>query len=446
MKRGWEAHKTTNLADARSYVRQYAPYLSPTLYGLIPTPMEGLRELAGGPLAVTDRLVLYYEPEWVAEMGTIVLATGLAHECLHDQLRHVARSKLYPNKKRWNQAGDLFINGSMRTQMKPVNRNGAQKNEPMWEFPDWALMPERYNFPIGLTADAYYALLEKLPGKKGDGGSGETGEGEGSTILCGTCGGVAGNPLSQELESRLNQEKGRSEAECKAIAKNTAQQLQKHMEGTSRGNLPGSWAELIQMSDEVFVVPWRAKLSNIARYSIGAARVGGLDYSMRRPSKRSALRGIPLPGLIAYDPDIIFIVDSSRSMGHQQLADALRVVSDVMLQTGIRNAWFMEADVGKQRDPIRVNASDLRNMEIRGRGGTDFRPAIEFVDKKFKPRPNITFYITDGDGNGVAPPEPPPNMHFVWCVVPSGWSRRPANWGDYVSLSDVVQKEEETED
>lgn len=439
MKRGWDAHKKTTLADARAYVRQYAPYLAPTLYGLIPTPMEGLTELAGGPLAVTDRLVMYYEPKWIEEASTIVLATGLAHECLHDQLRHVVRGKNYPDKKRWNWAGDLFINGSMRDQKKTVNRGGQTASEPLWEFPDWALMPgtPKFPFPIGLTADKYYELLE-------DEFSGDVGGKGKDIILCGSCGGVAGNPLSIELETRLNQEKGRSESECRAIAKNTARQIQKHMEGPGRGTLPGAWAELIQMSDDVFNVPWRSKLGNVARYAIGAARTGGLDYSRRRPSRRSYLRGFPLPGLIAYDPEILYIVDSSGSMGLKQLSDALRICSDVMVQTGIRRAWFMEADVGKQRDPIPVTAADLRTLEIKGRGGTDFRPAIKFADETFKPRPHVTIYITDGDGD--APTQPPPNMHFIWCIVRSGWSKRPANWGDLIWLDDTFQGKEEEDD
>lgn len=447
-KRGWttQTRKASNLALARAYVMQYAPYLSATLYGLIPTPTPGLTAFAGGPLAVTERLVLYFEPEWIESVSVQVLATGLAHECLHDQLRHVARGKSYPDKKQWNRAGDLFINGTMRTQMKQVRRDNGVQSEPMWEFPEWTLMPEKYGFPVGLSADEYYRLLDQLPKKSAGalgpqpGNGGGEGDEKGSDpkdqeIMCGSCGGVAGNPLSDELEGGLNHDHGRSEADCRSIAKSTAQQIQKYMEThQGRGNIPGQWAELIQISDEVFVVPWRSKLSNLTRYSISRARTGGLDYSRRRASKRSYLRGIQLPSLIAYDPNVFFLLDSSGSMGSKQLSDALRICSDVLVQTGVTEAWFMEADTTSKREPIKVRPRDLRKLEILGRGGTDFRPAIQFIDEEFKPRPSIVIYLTDGDGQ--APEVPPAGINFIWCVVPTPYARKPAEWGELIWLND----------
>lgn len=450
--RGWTAHKNSNLALARAYVKQYAPYLSPTLYGLVPSPVEGLVELAGGPLAVTERLVLYYEPKWVESVSTIVLATGLAHECLHDQLRHVARSKAYRDRKRFNSAGDLFINASMRSQKKTVRRGGTGTvNEPMWEFPEWALMPEQFGFPVGLTADEYYRLLEdyekKNPPKKtppgtillvGNGGD-EQNEDEHQHqqgIMAGCCGGVAGNPLSRELESKYDHDKGRSESDCKAIARETARAIVEHMKSSAgRGSLPGSWAELVDISETVFPVPWRAELANVSRLVIGNCRTGGLDFSMRRPSKRSYLRGIRLPGLVSYDPEIFFIVDSSGSMGTPQLSDSLRIISDVLAQTGISKAWFMEADTHGRRDPIQVTTRDLRHVEIAGRGGTDFRPAIELVDE-FKPRPQIVFYLTDGDG--AVPAMAPRNIHFIWCIVPTPYKNADKPWGRVIVLDDLL--------
>lgn len=404
--------------------------------------------MAGGPLAVTERLVMYYEPEWVEEVEVEVLATGLAHECLHSQLQHVQRGKRYADKKRWNIAGDLFINGTMRDikRMRKVNgKPQADATTLLWKFPEWAHMPEDYGFEKGLTADVYYRLLEefeqsgKQPGQpgagEGDSRKGSKGDPGGHHhILKGCCGGVAGNPLSDELEGKLNQEKGRSEADVHIIAKATAKAIKAHMESAEgRGTLPGSFAEFIDISEKVFHVPWRAKLANITRYSIGKARIGGLDYSRRRPSKRSYTRGVILPGLIGYDPEVVFIVDSSVSMGPQQLADALRVCVDVLQQAGITSARWMEADVEHKREPLRVNIRDLMHVEIRGRGGTDFRPACKTAEE-LQPKPHIVIYITDGDG--PAPKTPPPGIHFIWVIVPSPWRRLPATWGDHVVLEE----------
>lgn len=444
--RGWSAqHRASNLVLARLYVKLNAPYLSPTLFGLIPTPVPELRAMVGGPLAVTDRLVMYFDPEWVESVSVQILATGLAHECMHVQLEHVTRGTRYPDKKRWNIAGDLFINGSMSTVTHTVRDRSTQKatRKLLWEFPEWAHMPEDYGFEKGLTADAYYRLLEQKGDKKkepkDDGGFGGK-----PHIMGGCCGGAAGNPLSQELEGRQNQEKGRSEANVYSIAKATAREIKQHMEsGVGRGTLPGEWAELVDISEKEFEVPWRTKLANITRFSLGRARVGGLDYSKRRLSKRSYVRGIALPSLIGYDPEVLFIVDSSGSMGGEQLADAVKVCADVLSQTGVTSARWMEADVEHKREPMRVSVRDLHSIEIRGRGGTDFRPAIKQAESML-PKPHIVFYLTDGDG--PAPAEPPLGIHFIWVIVPSSWARIPARWGDVVLLTDHLPPQAEYED
>lgn len=463
--RGWAAQaKASNLTLARAYVKQYAPYMSSTLYGLIPSPVDHLTEIVGGPMGVTDRLVLYYDPAWVNSSSVLVVATGLMHECMHAQLKHMKRGQAYEDPKRFNRAGDLFINGSMRNQQKQVRSvtKGASTStniatELMWEFPDWALMPEKYGFPEGLSADEYYKLLEKFEQKQGGksgkgagdgteakgagGGAGDQDDKDGKDdspkILSGCCGGIAGNPLSHELEKTQNKDKGRSEADCKTIARETARAIKQHMESQQgRGTLPGSWAELVEMSDAVFDVPWRTKLANMARLSIGRIRTGGLDYSMRRISKRSYLRGINLPGLIAYDPNLMFIVDSSGSMGTEQLADALRVMSDVMIQTGIQKAWFLDADTHARREPVLLSAHELRSVEFLGRGGTDFRPAINLVDTGFTPRPHLVVYLTDGAG--VATATCPNGIQFIWCIVPTPFKAKPAEWGEIIELDDLV--------
>lgn len=426
--KGWAAHgHGSTMSLARAYVRQYAPYLTSTLYAFVPTPVEGLTQLAGGPLAVTDRLVLLFDPEWVASVDVEELAFGLSHEVYHDQLRHVRRSAAYPDKRRWNHAGDLFINGMMNKQKRRTKTGEV----PLWNIPDWVYMPSKFGFPDGLTADEYYKLLEQTKDKHPPPpppGS--------SSVGCGTCGGIAGNPLGDAIEQQYNEQKGRSEADCKSIARSTSKAIQEYMLGPGRGTSPGDWSAFFDMSEETYVVPWPRLLANTMRVSINNARMGGFDYSMRRPSPRSYLRGIPLPSLISYEPEIAFLVDSSGSMGEGQIGTALRICSDVLRQTGIRTAWFMEVDAATQRKPTRVKAQDLRHMEIKGGGGTNFTPGIEYM-QQFRPQISTLFYLTDGDG--TAPKMEPKEFKTVWCVVPSTWARRPAEWGTLVVLGETQE-------
>lgn len=445
---GWD-RADDKLPLARAYVKLQAPYFSATLYALVPTPYVGLTQLAGGPLAVTERLVLLYEPSWLQEISVLTLATGLGHECLHAQLKHINRGKAYPDPKRFNRAADLFINGTMANQTRSLrtkdNGNQVIKQAPLWDFPEWALMPSQFGFENGLTADEYYKLLEQHEAKEhskqkqcgcGDGdGPGQPGGAAQGKIMAGCCGGIAGNPLQKELEQSVNNQVGRSEADCRQIARKTAADIKAHLEGPGRGTMPGAWSELIEISDTPFHVPWTTKLARATRSLLGNIQRGGMDYSMRRPSKRSTLVGFPRPGLVAYEPTIWLVVDSSASMGKGNLGDALRVCVDVMRQTGVIGVWYMEADTTVQKPPTLVSVRDLYRMEVKGRGGTDFRPAIKMAEEA-RPRPSAVIYLSDGDG--TAPDTPPDGITFIWGIVPGSTRRAPASWGETVFLDDAV--------
>lgn len=417
------------LVLARSYVRLNAAYYSSTLYGLIPTPIEDLTTVAGGPLAVTERLVLFYEPAWVEAVSTKRLATGLAHEIMHHQLRHVSRGKNYSDQKRFNAAGDLVINQLLRTQQRRVKNGTSITTELLWDVgPDW-LFPEKYGLPEGLTADQYYHLLEGKVMPE-------------PTLGAGCCGGIAGNTKNKGLEEEQDAQRGRSQSECAHIARTTAKDLQSAMKGDGRGLMPGNWGEFVTVSDDHFNVPWRKELPNVLRTSIGQMRSGGYDYSLRRPSGRSYLRGWPLPGLVAYDPEIAFVLDSSGSMGIPQLSDAMRIFGDVLKQTGIQSAWFLEADAEAQRLPHRVRARNFATMTIKGRGGTDFTPVINGFEQrsmagKRMPKIDLLLYVTDGDGG--APPVAPRNFKVIWCIVRSSWSRQAAEWGKTIFIDDLPE-------
>lgn len=407
----------------------------------------------GGPLAVSEQLVLYYEPGWVENEDELVLATGLAHEVWHDQLNHCARGKNFSRPDIFNQAADLWINQVLRKQTKTVNGD----EEPMWKVPDWFLVPEQYGFPLGLSADQYYELLihreeegggedddddceGDSEGEGGEGGEGGDDEGKGKggkgkkMVGGGCCGGIAGNPLSRELEKQTDESMGRSDAECQNIRKNTSHEVKKAMEASAGcGDMPGEYSELIKLDDEASTIPWTAKLQRVVRYTVGNVKVGGLDYSRRRPSKRSFLRGIQLPGLVKREFTILFVLDTSGSMGYKQLSAGLKEVVGVLRQTGVDFAWLLESDAAVAAEPKRVTISDLYEYEMHGRGGTDFRPAFDAA-RKLKPKPDIIIYITDGDG--PAPKEAPIDFATIWCVVPTPHGRRPADWGELVVISD----------
>lgn len=416
-----------------------APYFRPALYSLIPTPIEDLTALIGGPMAVTDRLLLLYEPAWVeGEADMTEVATGIGHEIFHYLLHHVARGQAYPDPQKFNLAADLFINDVMRKQFRKTIIDGAEVQVPIWKLPAWVALPEKYGLAPGLSADQYYHLLKDEEKKDGD-GSGGDGKGDkddkskgkqsrGKT-MAGNCGGIAGNP--NQLEKGLHEEKGRTEGESRAARKETLHLLNE-AEKTQPGTLPGQMSEVLKFSNLPPLVPWEQHMRNITGYVIGMAKSGGLDYSRARPSRRSYLRGWPIPGLVKREFTILIVVDTSASMGAQQLQSAVIEIVGVLRQTGCSDVYLLMVDAAIHGEPRKVSLRDLEELKLEGRGGTSFIPAFE-VAEKMKPRPDVVIYMTDGDG--VAPKVPPRDTHVIWCIVPTPYGRKPADWGHVVVVS-----------
>lgn len=433
------------MGTARAYVLSRSPYLSSIIYGFMPTPLPGIRTML-----CTPGMILGYDPAWAESASIEELGADIMHETEHFARRHFWRQGI-AHKDLFNIGGDLAINPSLR--------DGG------WKLAKDAIFPGEGSFadlPVGRTTEEYYDLLvqkrqmQPQPSKKpGAGPSGVglgAGEGEGTDAGAGTegahvgagsCGGIAGNPLDiEKVLEAMPDVVPRTELEVQAIVIRAAKDFRDHMQkqaAAGRGNIPSFMAEFLKVLDEDPVVPWQEELAAISHDCVGTLQSGGDDYSLRRPSKRSYLRGgILRPGLVEYLPEVAFILDTSGSMGHPQLLGVAREVIGIMDALGIDEIWWCEADSSISQNWQRVHIDFFRDLVIHGRGGTDFRPAINSA-AELHPRPDLLFYGTDGDG--PAPAHPPPGMEVIWVLVPSHWNRAPAPWGHAVfATEDKDQK------
>lgn len=123
------------------------------------------------------------------------------------------------------------------------------------------------------------------------------------------------------------------------------------------------------------------------------------------------------------------ILDTSGSMGKDQLIAVIREAVGIMEALGIDEVWWCEADAAVAMNWQRVQLEFFKTLKIQGRGGTDFRPAIASAQELY-PQPDLLFYGTDGDG--TAPAQPPPGMEVVWCIVPGHYNKPAAPWGHTV--------------
>jgi predicted metal-dependent peptidase len=141
--------------------------------------------------------------------------------------------------------------------------------------------------------------------------------------------------------------------------------------------------------------------------------------------------GILLPGLIEQQYVPAMAWDTSASMGQRELEEVQAQSLALMKQTGVDFIWMAQADAKVQQDFKLRRLKDIGSINLKGRGGTDFRPTFARLEK-LRPRPDVFFYFTDGDG--TAPEKPPRGIPVIWVIV-SQYARKPADWGHMVVCS-----------
>lgn len=406
----------------RAVAIKKAPYWATLIRSFAYTPVPGYPTVG-----LTEGGVFFYGPEYVRKQNIDALAADVAHEALHWLHRHFARAGRLPAKDRftWNLAGDMAINPAL------VKAG--------WKLSPDSVFPKDYGFKDALTVEQYFSLLQKQgKGKrsvKGTQGSPEdspAGHGQEQEQEKGRCcGGAAGNPHNTELERKLDAECGRDEVEQRAILSIVAADIAGYVKNHGRGTVPGFLEEWAQALSGPPVIQWQDRLSALLHAYDGRIRGGQADYSLRRPSKSSLLRGIPRPGLVDYEPTFAFILDTSGSMDQNALVASMRECAGILTSMSVEEAWFAQVDTRVVSPFAMVPLQHFEGrVSFRGRGGTDFRPGFEAAIN-LRPKPDVIVYFTDGDGPA---PAAPPDTAVVWCLI-GAYVSDPAPWGEKVRVT-----------
>lgn len=383
------------LQQSRSYILSRYPYFHPTLLGFIPHHVKDI-----GTMFVTESMVLGVDMEWFGTLDVEIAAGCLIHEVMHI-LRDITRIDAMEDGEIAGYAFDMPINDDLKT-------FGIK-------LPEWVVYSSTHGLPPGLTGERYYELLKQKgvrPPRNRRVGSGN----------CGSC---AGHTEVHEID-----EQGHIPAEVQHFRKMGVNAIREHMSrgGFGRGDIPNSLKEILTFTGrEEAVIPWQQILGSKVDGAFGRIVHGHSDYSLRKPAKRSYAVGMVRPGLIGHVPDVCFIEDSSGSMGATQIKENRVEAANIMAQLGLDDIWFLNADIIVQTQPQRIGISDLKTLPVTGRGGTDFRPAIEQV-LKLRPVPDLCIYSTDGDGEAPLY-QPRAISEFIWLLAPGRWTRSPCNWG-----------------
>jgi predicted metal-dependent peptidase len=454
---------------ARVHAAECVGWFAPALYA---APLH-LSDALPAPAAIDRYGRVYFNPQWVARLygacgqDRHALVRQLAqvwyHEVAHWLREHEARAQaLHADARLWNLAADMEINDYLPEGMAYPSLGG----EPL------AVLPRRYNLPDGEIAEWYYQrLVERAREQAQAGGqqqsqagaqqqsqaggqqqsqaggqqqpppagspceqgepsdtapsprAGRAGVGAAPSPMSGMTGekaihwdegsGVHGQARPWELHADDPSTNALSDFDRQALQEEVARRIVEHQK--ERGTAPAGWlrwAEAILKPK----VNWREQLKRILRGVISEGLGHRLDYSYRRPHRRSAVyHPIYLPALQGeYKPRVACVVDTSGSISDRELMQSLAEVRAVLEALRIP-VTIIPCDAVPY-EAIRVfHGSDWLKVRqgLRGGGGTDMVAGLNAA-LALKPKPEAVIVLTDG--HTPFPSTRPKDTAVIWAV------------------------------
>lgn len=387
------------------------------------------------PTMATDGHRIVYDPAFASSLQPEELQAVLAHEVLHCALGHHCR-RGQRDPRLWNEAADLAINPLLVA-------NG-------FSLPAGALIDPTYD---NLSAEEIYARL--LQGNSGDansrplqlpqaanGGSGsspqptqgqqpaqepslenqperqpvnaaEVGTARTESPRPGGFGEVL-DATGEDARPASEAEKSRQQHEW-SIAAEQAMRSAKAC-GREAANLDRPLNESRRSKRD-----WRAILRDFV------AATTPSDYRWTPPNRRYIASGLYLPSVERNGTGAMVIaVDTSGSIGEDELEQFAGEISTIAEEAQPEAIHVVYCDAAVQAWQ-EFGPSEPIQLDPKGGGGTDFRPAFQWV-RENQIEPACLVYLTDLCCHSY--PEPP-EYPVLWVTD----SRRAAPFGETVQIS-----------
>ena len=347
------------LATARWLACKVVPYFSRGLWA-----MTFVESTDVPTLGISDSWVVYANPEYIGKCqrdGTLV--GELIHEVLHPTLRHSPRARMCcaTDHKHWNGAADAEldqrIEGLTHKWLKLVEER---------------VRPEHFTGGAkGMTAEELYRLPRKTKRSSGDGSG---------------CGGGSGATGQKEpWETKLG--KGLTEAQGKLLVQQIAQDVLEYAQ-KNPGRVPGGISRWAEEYEDVAHVPWTQLAAARIAYVLDTKR--GSHPSYARPSRRD-VGGLVLPVRRSAPPKAAIVIDTSGSMGDDDIGKGLGVAYDACATLG--RVWAMSCDA-QSGDAVEITHVDDLKPHMKGGGGTNMGIGLAAAAEL---EPDLGVVVTDGD-------------------------------------------------
>jgi predicted metal-dependent peptidase len=359
---GGRPPEIAQLAAARLWAATRFPYLATGVFGA-----EVIADRDSGTVSVDESWRMHADPELTAGWTAAQLGSVLIHHVCHLLRTHGERAQgtgVRPDEAAdWIRAADAEINDDL----VPAGL----------ELPGHPVLPRDLRAEDGLLAEQYFEGMRRHAARSGDSQARS-----GPWLDCGS--GADGIPRPGQGDGGL------SRWRADLLRRQVAQEVIAH--GKQAGTVP---AGLLRWAEEALSpkVNWRAVLSAELRRAIAEVS-GAVDYSYRRPSRRSAVAGpVVLPALRRPVPEVAVVCGTSGSMTEDLLAMVLAEVEGLLRALGLARQVGVLA-CGTAVAPVQ-RVSSARQVQLIGGGGTNMGAGISAA-AALRPRPAVTVVLTDG--------------------------------------------------
>ena len=322
-------------------------------------------------LAVDARANIYYNNDFLESLTVPQIVWGLCHEVGHVIGQHAIR-KGARNHKKWNYAGDAWINDTLD------DSNVGQR------------IPNTVDMK-GSKDKTTETIYDELPEDHGDNGLGED-------VIYGIGADGSGKPLTpdeiKEIEGQIKIEI----AEAAQAAK---------MRGKLSGRLEKMVADLLEVK-----TPWYEILEKHMTACVAQGQ------SWRRPNRRFVDHYLPSVDKLPQMGELVVQVDVSGSISKKELDYYNGHLSRIIEQCRPEKVHVLYTDTEVQKH-IELDCGEEVALEFYSGGGTHMPAGFDFLAQQGI-EPQVFVCFTDGYTDFGTDPGYP----VVWCIssdVDSPW-------------------------
>ena len=373
--------------------------------------------------ACTDGNTIYADVDFYTRLNRSERLFVLVHEVWHTIMLHFAR-KHNRDAELFNIAADLEIHFTLQN----------EKFKEPWVLPhdlSWAGLPAEEIYEKLLKDPRYNNSSKAAPAQPENGSSGKFGSGsfdrhiyenERSAEAAGEVITAGNNNANSSGEFVMDgdyapQVKSDTAERVRGRVVAAAQQIER-MQGTLPGKIQELLRDLLEPS-----LPWQELLKQFVTTCYGGER------RWLPPSRRHVWNDLYLPSMRSERLNAVVAVDTSGSTSCD-LESFFAELVGIMKSFGGYDLTVIQCDAAIQKIEhfTEINPLNKQNIEVKGFGGTDFRPVFDYV-KNAATRPDLLIYLTDGCGTA---PDEAPSYPVMWVLTANG--NAPAAWGKHLFL------------